>query len=248
MDPYAGITFGQGETDHTSGVWNFLDMGMGPWGGIAVYGGMALGHWKLQGVDSVSGMVRGAGRAAYAGATPMGIDKNWWNTLRKGRAIPGATPVPTALERGFLNPGAKRFVNLSDDVRAASKLGGGKGTRGMYHHMVEMNRKRGTTLIQRYGARPAARIAAGHVLGRALTFFNVIGSLALGAELGRAVTQSIVDWTPSVAKPVELDFGTGFVEESFQARTMRQQSLAAIHNSQLTVRAALGNEAVHIHQ
>ena len=233
MDPYAGLTFSGGDADHNAAIWNFLDMGMGPWGGIAIYGGIGLGHWKLQGKSSVLGMLRGSAQASMRAP----LSRHW---------TAGMKPDVQDYLRRTGSKATDRFINLSEDVWAAKARG--KGTRGLYHRMVEINRKRGTTLIQRYGARPAARIAAGHVLGRALTFFNVIGSLALGAELGRMVTQSIVDWTPTVAKPVELDFGTGFVEESFQARTMRQQSLAAIHNSQLTVRAALGNEAVHIHQ
>jgi len=78
--------------------------------------------------------------------------------------------------------------------------------------------------------------------------FFAYQSLMLLPELGEMVAGAYMDWRPRAtpSRP-QHDFATVFYDPR-GAATQRQRAIAAIHESQLSTRAALGNESSFLHQ
>ena len=71
-----------------------------------------------------------------------------------------------------------------------------------------------------------------------------IGAFALDAT--RSMGDAIVDWRPRASKPYPYEFGNVFYDPR-GAYTQRQRVIMAIHDSQLSTRASLANEASFMH-
>ena len=83
----------------------------------------------------------------------------------------------------------------------------------------------------------ALSVAKGYAQG---IFAAQIASMAV--DLGAGFMNAAVEWRPRAPGHRTPDFGTNYFDSS-QAFTQRQRALMSIHNSQLTTRAAIGNEA-----
>ena len=70
--------------------------------------------------------------------------------------------------------------------------------------------------------------------------------IKLGADLGGMAVDAVMSYR-SAPKDIKLSTGPGFFSDTRAAQTQRQRAIQAIHNSQLTTRAALGNEAAFLH-
>lgn len=70
--------------------------------------------------------------------------------------------------------------------------------------------------------------------------------IKIGADLGGMAVDSVMGYR-SAPKNIKLSTGSGFFNDTRAAQTQRQRAIQAIHNSQLTTRAALGNEAAFLH-
>lgn len=70
--------------------------------------------------------------------------------------------------------------------------------------------------------------------------------IKIGADLGGMAIDSVMGYR-SAPKSIKLSTGPGFFNDTRAAQTQRQRAIQAIHNSQLTTRAALGNEAAFLH-
>lgn len=70
--------------------------------------------------------------------------------------------------------------------------------------------------------------------------------IKVGADLGGMAIDSVMAYR-SAPKNIKLSTGPGFFNDTRAAQTQRQRAIQAIHNSQLTTRAALGNEAAFLH-
>jgi hypothetical protein len=108
-------------------------------------------------------------------------------------------------------------------------------------------------VFYRQAAKKLGGAAAGRILGyRALSgmmslanvsFFAYMGASALGA-----VGNMIANWTPGQAVNPRRQLETGGpIIDTPSAMTQRQRAIQAIHNTQLSTRAALGNEASFMH-
>lgn len=75
---------------------------------------------------------------------------------------------------------------------------------------------------------------------------GMVELLKVGFMLGGAAVDSVMSYR-SAPKGVTLTSGSGIFNDTRAAQTQRQRAIQAIHNSQMTTRAALGNEAAFLH-
>jgi len=69
---------------------------------------------------------------------------------------------------------------------------------------------------------------------------------ALAADVSRGVGEAALSWRPRRTISPAHEFAMPFVDTGM-AMTQRQRAIMAIHDSQLTTRAILGNEAAYMH-
>ena len=74
----------------------------------------------------------------------------------------------------------------------------------------------------------------------------MIEIMKMGVDLGEAAVGGIMNYRTQ-SRRVKLETGPGFFNDTRAAHTQRQRAIQAIHNSQMTTRAALGNEASFLH-
>lgn len=104
-------------------------------------------------------------------------------------------------------------------------------------------------LERRFGKRFATRMMVGRAVGSISAAANMFFLAELGGMAGQFVGNLITNWRPTPGKPEprrNLETGGNWVDTRI-AYTQRQRSIQAIHNSMLTSRAALGNEASFMH-
>lgn len=91
-------------------------------------------------------------------------------------------------------------------------------------------------------------VQTGRLLTSLSTMTSVVGLLDLGVSLGTGLIEAISAYSPT-GKPNrrrQLELGGPFVDTR-HAQTQRMRSIQAIHNTQLSTRAAMGNEAAFLH-
>ena len=264
MDPYAGLNFG-GE-DRPSGMF-FVDFGLGdtlgglgpivPFlavGGMSRYLGGAKAYGNMLGKAGVRGMRAGAfGSRVSNSFTGTRMNSLTSNPLGGMYEITGGKTYVGGNQGSRLTSVVAReaqWISLQSDIRKVSggsvpgQAGGRKVMAGLYDNA----RRNGYDIFSRYGAATGGRVAAAGLASTTFRFLEGIALLTLGQELGRGVAQSIADWEPARGVGPEVEFGDGgYAPSPAAAMTQRQRALSAIHNSQLGVRAALGNEASFIH-
>jgi hypothetical protein len=69
---------------------------------------------------------------------------------------------------------------------------------------------------------------------------------AFAADISRGVSERVMDWRPRRNVTPQHEFAMPFLDTQ-AALTQRQRALMAMHDSQLTTRAILGNEAAWVH-
>jgi hypothetical protein len=145
-------------------------------------------------------------------------------------------------EADILEADIRKFVGGPAPGRGGAKAG--KVMAGLY----DEGRRHGYDFFARYGNSAGAKVVAAGVTRNALRFLEGMALLTVGMELGRGLFQSIADWQPAQAVGPQVEFGdTGYASVPAAAMTQRRRAMAAIHNSQLGTRAALGNEASFVH-
>lgn len=87
-------------------------------------------------------------------------------------------------------------------------------------------------------------------IGQSLKGWGVaIGSAQLAAfamDIGASIGHAAIDWRPRRDSQTQYEFGGNYTEIG-GAYTQRQRAIMAIHDSQLTSRAAIGGEAAFMH-
>ena len=124
------------------------------------------------------------------------------------------------------------------------------GTRHINARLMARAKRSGTNVIARYGGGltgAGTRIAIGGVASMAMTTLEIVGGLYFGAQMVQGLASAISEWEPAPARGPELEFGNDNFYMPRAATTQRMRALQSIHNSQLTTRAALGNEATFLH-
>lgn len=149
----------------------------------------------------------------------------------------------------------RAYKALREDIFAAAKersIFGTRrmGTRNINARLMTRARQSGTSVIARYGGGltgAGTRIAIGGIGRMAMTALEIVGGLYIGAQMAQGLATAISDWEPAPAKGPALEFGSDNFYMPRAATTQRMRALQSIHNSQLTTRAALGNEATFLH-
>lgn len=79
------------------------------------------------------------------------------------------------------------------------------------------------------------------------TSFAIMQLTAGMIDIGHSLGQSYIDWKPRRPSGSPNDFSRTSYYDPQGAYTQRQRAIQAIHNSQLSTRAAIGNEASFMH-
>jgi len=160
----------------------------------------------------------------------------------------GEHQIPRRVSQGPYKPGPgsgrsiDRVLKTSQyhaDLKAAKALKPKDAVDYLYE-------KHGNQMSKRWGRGRALRIGGTAVLGRFLRFTAVVGTMMVGAELVKSLGESVGAWRPKTQELPHVEFG-GFMHDTYQAKTQRQRAIQAIHDSSLSVRSALGNEASFMH-
>lgn len=101
-------------------------------------------------------------------------------------------------------------------------------------------------LVDVLGRRAASRISSSAMLTMGVRTAFTAFNLELGLSLGRGLGDMIASYEESAVSRPELETG-GIFADTRASFTQRQRAIQVIHNSQLTTRAALGNEATFMH-
>jgi hypothetical protein len=103
-------------------------------------------------------------------------------------------------------------------------------------------------MVERFGARAASRISFARAASGLSRFMFAYTMVDLGLGIARSVVDAITNYErPSrPARSRQLETG-GLSFDTRAAQTQRMRSIQAIHNTQLSTRAAMGNEAAMLH-
>lgn len=106
----------------------------------------------------------------------------------------------------------------------------------------------GPTIEAAFGRTAARRIGIGKLAAGFSRFGMMYAAVEIGGALGGMIGDAILNYEPkrTTNRRRELETGGAFVDTRF-AQTQRQRAIQAIHNTQLSTRAALGNEAAFVH-
>jgi hypothetical protein len=191
------------------------------------------------------------GRTAKLGGSRSSINSRVRQTLLDAQATRATTTIQTTMRieeqlsgsPNRVRPNAlwgERFVNAQQNVPAVRF---GNGTTLPLNDpqarlrlgKIAANTRRGSNFAQWGNNLKGFSKALG-----AMAVFG--GMIDLGTSLGEAA----IDWRPRRDSPSPFEFGNVYTEIT-GAYTQRQRAIMAIHDSQLTSRAAIGNEASFIH-
>jgi len=106
----------------------------------------------------------------------------------------------------------------------------------------------GPTIEAAFGRKAAHRIGIGRLAAGFSRFGMMYAAVEMGGALGGMLGDAILNYEPkkTTNSRRELETGGAFVDTRY-AQTQRQRAIQAIHNTQLSTRAALGNEASFVH-
>lgn len=161
--------------------------------------------------------------------------------------------IPRYMSRGSMLRSVNKDLRLGllDDVRHTT---GGVSPRHFKNYMrgytdhAFMKRTGYGTFGEVFGKRAASRLGMGRLassFSRFTLLYGVVeGLTALGGMLGDAI--SAYQPEPYVNKRRQIETGGSFTDTRY-AQTQRMRAIQAIHNTQLSTRAALGNEASFMH-
>ena len=232
MDPYAGIMVGPDST-HEDAPW-FLDFGMGPLGSMAAWFGLSIASGRMNQPHKFMKNLAGKGRIPRDLRSTLGFPDfktGLWPSHAPGSGV-----------------GSEIYRDVKGLVGERGMLGRKMGGKNLNWRLWKRAKSQGYSLTARYGGELAGRIGFGAALQGTLGVLEVMGGLYFGAAMVEGLANTIADWEPAPATGPQVQFGD---EQNFYmpraATTQRMRALQAIHNSQLTTRAALGNEAVHLH-
>lgn len=160
--------------------------------------------------------------------------------------------IPKYLNRGSLmrsaNPTLRRF--LLNDVKSTV---GGVSSRHFQNYMRGFSESRFKSewkvgFGEMFGKAAGRRIGLGKLASSFSRFGLWFMAVDIGMSLGGMLGDAITNYTPAQYqnKRRQIETGGAFVDTRY-AQTQRMRAIQAIHNTQLSTRAALGNEASFMH-
>lgn len=186
-----------------------------------IFGEMGMRRWRASGLVRAS---TGMGPLSMGQASAIGEAQA--NSFMRSRGWSNLHNMSRSMTPRTIDPSLPKF------------RGGYAADRGLY---------RG--LERRFGKKFASRMMVGRAIGSVSAAANMFFLAELGSTAGQFVGNLITSWRPTPGKPDSrrtLETGGNWVDTRI-AYTQRQRAIQAIHNSMLTSRAALGNEASFMH-
>lgn len=171
---------------------------------------------------------------------------------------------PKALERsmsasqwaGFQGRVAKRFGSATPEHMQAyvmkmnaAELGSNPGRYagkigGTFGRDVAMQE----SMVSNFGARAAGRMSFARAATGLSRFMLAYTAIDLGIGVMKSIAEAAGSYQrPNRANPTRTLETGGISVDTRHAQTQRMRSIQAIHNSQLSTRAAMGNEAAFMH-
>lgn len=199
--------------------------GGGFWSGV--FGG---GAYNKQAYEAAEGLFTAAASRTGIHSAQAGRAFIGGATRGMPRTTLGAIPVnPSAVAKGNVSAAAASVGGTVSSV--ASKAGGGPV---------------GPSIAK---SNTAARIfKAGKIGQGAMRMLNMYLMANIAIDIGEAATSAALAYRPRSSASPASEFGTFNPLDSSGAYTMRQRSISAIHDSYLSTRAAIGNEASFMHR
>lgn len=160
--------------------------------------------------------------------------------------------VPKLMNRGGMLRSMNKLQRRSflTDARRAT---GGVSPSHVERYMLTASEKKmrttmGIRFADRYGTKAAARMSVGRGLAAFSRFSAWYAMWEIGSSVAGILGDAIMAYEPSpyVNKRKQVETG-GFFVDTRQAQTQRMRAIQAIHNTQISTRAALGNEAAFMH-
>jgi len=169
-----------------------------------------------------------------------------WNRFKNiARAKYGGSIRNLALHgrpRDFIGATGRRGVIVGSGTHDMVLASGERG-------MLARDRLFHSGLRKSFGGAAASRIGVSRLLGGASKALFAYSMFQMGLGLINGINEVIENYEPPEPKTPfhrDLETGGGFVDTR-SAQTQRQRAIQAIHNTQLSTRAALGNEASILH-
>lgn len=220
----------------TLGLGNHPILGMGVWLGLGYAERRFTDPKRFANIYGELGMRSWMGNGILRGRMGMGP-----LTGSRARRL-GALRVGQFMQsRGWSNLGdmARNMTAATVDPVLARSARGGYALESALHRGLE----------KRFGKKFATRLMIGRALGSVSAAANLFFMAEVGSAASQFVGNLITNWRPTPGKPEPrrtLETGGNWVDTRI-AYTQRQRAIQAIHNSMLTSRAALGNEASFMH-
>jgi hypothetical protein len=236
--PFEHFNMGQ-QTDEGHFIY---DLGLGPIGGLLGYLGLYAAHGHLANFKKM-GVAADLDLFMQKPPPPITYTSygDWVTEDYLGESV-------RRTRRGPYKPGPGSGRSIDRVLRTGRYHADLKAARaGKAKDAVDyLYEKHGNQMTKRWGRGRAIRIGGTAVLGRFLKFTALVGSLMIGSELVKSLGEAVGSWQPKTQELPHVEFG-GFMHDTYQARTQRQRAIQAIHDSSLSVRSALGNEASFLH-
>lgn len=218
-----------------SNPWFFV-----PWMAMEFWGHGALN----KGVESLAARHVRTGLVGHT-LSRAGFDEGLVWKPRHGRKT-GMDRLREDVSRAYGRPFNQRDMGryVRSERAQARALGVNRASHGFFGYSTEIQ----TRARARYG------IAASTTSSIGRTIFGIGRSMGIWfmAELGATAAQAYGDYVRDMRReakpygPKTLETGGEYVDTRM-AQTQRMRALQAIHNSQLTTRASIGNEAAMTH-
>ncbi len=145
--------------------------------------------------------------------------------------------------------GAYRGIGMGDltGLSGNRKVGGHKGRGFAIGRGFRKDAYMHTAMRRKLGSGLANRITAHRALGGFIGLANWAFALQMGGAAADILSQNIMNTRPNQPFNPRRELETGnMVVDTRSAFTQRQRAIQAIHNTQLSTRAALGNEAAYM--
>lgn len=139
-----------------------------------------------------------------------------------------------AASQYFDKGGTFKQFRLLKDARTGSGIF--KGARGSMYER----------LARSFGSKNASKLLLSSTLKAGFTGLFALSLFGFGKDLGRGAADVVADYRQVRDMDIQLESG-GFFADTRGSFTQRQRAIRAIHNSQLSTRSALMQEASFMH-
>jgi len=207
-------------------------------------GGFAAELALVVGGESFTNLMGGGNTAIFGPNATRGPFVGARNMF--GRMVSPQRAIHSALTPGMV-PGTlgTRYGAAGGSFDLYKILGHAEKGKGAFKGMGGTGAQR---LADKFGTGRALQLRAAGMGKLLFRGYFAWMNFDLGMMLGKGFGDLVSTYeSPSANRDITMESG-GFFADTRASYTQRQQAIQTIHNSQLTTRAALGNEAAFIHR